>query len=267
MSTPTTVGTLYYLPLRGRAECLRMMLAYAGLPYTNRVVSLDEWPALKPSMPPGLGAEFPNRPKGNRGLPVLELPDGTRMPESVDIALHIARVATDAGTPLLPSDPKEAEVAAKMYEASQSLPLAWPMACLVRFPVEKAEAIMRGESMGEWMEGPRSFDRLMPTLRALVKELGDGPFFGGERPHYGDFGVWRVADNLTLLDPEAHKGLGRAWDAWVQRMSGLPGCSEYLANRPGPPHNQLDPDAGYPGSIIVTIVDPKNWGGMTGNIQ
>ena len=31
----SSVGTLYYLPLRGRAECLRMMLAYAGLYVTT----------------------------------------------------------------------------------------------------------------------------------------------------------------------------------------------------------------------------------------
>lgn len=130
--------------------------------FTDRVVSHDEWPVLKETMPKGPGAEFPNRPPGNRGLPVLELPDGTLMPESTDIALHIA---TLVGPPLLPADPAERETAKRLYAASQALPLAWPMVALVRFPAAQAEGIMQGESLGEFMEGPRAYGQLLPTLR------------------------------------------------------------------------------------------------------
>ena len=245
------VGTLFYLPLRGRAECLRMMLHFAQLPFTDEVISNEDWPARKASMPEGRGAEFPNRPVGNRGLPVLQLPDGSLMPESTDIASHIAAAA---GPPLLPADPEAAASAKRLYDQSQSLPLAWPMVCLVRFPVEQAEAIMNGEILGEWMAAPRSFADLLPALRALVVELGDRPFFGGDHPHYGDFGVWKQADSFRLLDPAASASLGSAWGAWIDRVASLPGVAEYLAQRPG----LRSKDAGYPGSIIVECADPSS---------
>jgi glutathione S-transferase len=136
------VGRLFYLPLRGRAECLRMMLHHHQLPFEDEVISLEAWPARKVGMPEGRGAEFPNRPPGNRGLPVLQLPGGTLLPESADIAAHIAGAV---GPPLLPAEPAAARRATELYAMSQALPLAWPMACLVRFPAVQAGAIMGGE--------------------------------------------------------------------------------------------------------------------------
>ena len=41
--------TLYYLPLRARAEPLRMILGYCNIAYVDKVVPLTEWGALKAS--------------------------------------------------------------------------------------------------------------------------------------------------------------------------------------------------------------------------
>ena len=132
------------------------------------------------------------------------------MPESTEIALHIAKIA---GEPLLPSEPAEQEAAKRLYAASQALPLAWPMVTLVRFPHEQAESIMRGESLGEFMEGSRAYDKLLPTLQNLADQLAasGAPFFGGDRPHMGDFGLWKQADNLATLEPAIHMQLGPKW--------------------------------------------------------
>ena len=62
---------LYYLPVRARAENIRMMLAYAGVAYEDRVIPFAEWKAeggLKWQMPFGQ-------------LPAVQLPgDGGRWP-------------------------------------------------------------------------------------------------------------------------------------------------------------------------------------------
>ena len=42
------VGELTYFAVRGRAEGIRLMLHYAGLPYFLTNVHFSEWPALKP---------------------------------------------------------------------------------------------------------------------------------------------------------------------------------------------------------------------------
>ncbi len=62
---------LYYLPVRARAENIRMMLAHAGVAYEDRVIPFAEWKAeggLKWQMPFGQ-------------LPAVQLPgDGGRWP-------------------------------------------------------------------------------------------------------------------------------------------------------------------------------------------
>ena len=42
---------LIYLPLRARAEALRMLLRHADIPFVNEVVPFSEWPELKRSVP------------------------------------------------------------------------------------------------------------------------------------------------------------------------------------------------------------------------
>jgi glutaredoxin 2 len=88
---------LYYLPLRARAEPLRMILGYCGVEFVDNVVPLSEWGALKASgkVPPGTG--------GNVQLPALELEDGTMMAESLDIAKYVW--TTVAGKPVTGCDP------------------------------------------------------------------------------------------------------------------------------------------------------------------
>ena len=51
------------------------------------------------------------------------------------------------------------------------------------------------------------------NLAALLAkgEGGGRPFFGGGRPHMGDFGVWKQADMFATLEPTVHTQLGAEW--------------------------------------------------------
>eukprot|EP00493_Phyllostaurus_siculus_P020951 UN21276 len=68
---------LMYFSFRARADPIRMIAKYTGYQFNDRFVSMTEWPELKQQMPKGQ-------------LPVLVKADGKMMPESCDIALHVA---------------------------------------------------------------------------------------------------------------------------------------------------------------------------------
>merc|ERR1712216_140005 len=82
----STMLRLYYLPVRARGEALRMLLMHAGINFEDRVLSFEEWQA-------GWKDKMPLNDAGERQVPVLELQDGSMMPESAKIAEYIARQA------------------------------------------------------------------------------------------------------------------------------------------------------------------------------
>ena len=85
--------TLHYFPLRARAEPLKMILGHCKISYVDRQVPFAEWGAWKASgsVPPGK--------TGGVQLPVLELEDGTLLPESLDIAKHVWTLGRREVTP------------------------------------------------------------------------------------------------------------------------------------------------------------------------
>ena len=68
---------LTYLPVRARAENIRMMLKYAGIAYENEVIGGPAWMAVKKDMP------FDT-------LPVVTLEDGSRLEGRVRYQLPTA---------------------------------------------------------------------------------------------------------------------------------------------------------------------------------
>jgi glutathione S-transferase len=69
---------LTYFDVRGRAEVIRLILEETGTPYRERRVQMEEWPALKPTLPFGQ-------------LPTYE-EDGAVILHSHAIYRHLARV-------------------------------------------------------------------------------------------------------------------------------------------------------------------------------
>ncbi|KAE8747441.1 Glutathione-S-transferase S-4-like [Frankliniella occidentalis] len=68
---------LTYFPIRGRAEHLRVMFAYAKVQYEDNRISQDEWKTIKPTTPFGQ-------------LPVLEI-DGVPVEQSISLARYLAK--------------------------------------------------------------------------------------------------------------------------------------------------------------------------------
>jgi len=233
---------LHYFPLRARGEPLRMLLRYTGLPHVDKIVTIDEWfGGEKDKAPPGRS--------GQRQLPLLGLPSGDLMPESLDIAKYIAE---RADPPLLGEDPAQAERLFLLQDTVET-PFGHGYKNYHRinpilnwFPREEAEAQI-----------PEYLAAAPATWRHLAGELGDRTFFGGVAPHYADFAVFHYLDNLCTLDGGATlAGLGSegvALRKWYEAMCGLPAVSAYISERPQPGSGLV----GKPGSIMATVAVPS----------
>ncbi|XP_067684444.1 glutathione S-transferase 1-like [Haliotis asinina] len=76
-----------YFNVRGRGEIPRLVLQCAGVPFEDKRIEFDEWPALKKEIPTGQ-------------LPVMEI-DGKQFPESMSVSRYLAAEYGLAGkTPL-----------------------------------------------------------------------------------------------------------------------------------------------------------------------
>ncbi|XP_017881708.1 glutathione S-transferase-like [Ceratina calcarata] len=77
MSEGQPTYKLIYFNVRGRAEHIRYIFAYAGVDYVDERIPVERWPELKKSMPYGM-------------LPVLEI-DGKPIAQSNAVARYLAR--------------------------------------------------------------------------------------------------------------------------------------------------------------------------------
>ncbi|XP_045451695.1 glutathione S-transferase 2-like [Melitaea cinxia] len=67
----------YYFPFKALGESARLLLTYGGQEFDDRRISMEEWPAIKPSMPFGQ-------------MPVLEI-DGKQYAQSLAISRYLGR--------------------------------------------------------------------------------------------------------------------------------------------------------------------------------
>lgn len=220
------VGELVYFAVRGRAEGIRLILHYAGLPYTLRNVDFSEWPTLKPTVAGGC-------------LPAFTPDEGEQFSETIDVAKYVAKIS---GMPsLLGADAAAAE---KVYAVTVAgaVPDMNPLLNLT--PQDECKS-----------KGPALAAQVIQSLKTVEVELtkSGGPFFGGKSPHYGDFGVWAAVDQLSKLDPSALDKLGAPWKAQFDAVASFKTVKVYLASRPAAGSGKL----GAPGSLLHDVaVDP-----------
>jgi glutathione S-transferase len=185
-----------------------LLFALLGRTYERVEVSIFEGASRTP--------EFLRKNPAGR-VPVLELDDGTCLPESNAILWHIAR-----GTPFMPA-----------AALDQDRALAWLM--FEQYEIEPVIGTAR-----YWMLTGRDRDR--PTelaaklaagkqaLVALDNALGDRAFFVGDRASIADLAVYAY----THLAGDIGLELGPRVAAWCKRIEALPG---YIA---GPePYDRL----------------------------
>ena len=143
-------------------------------------------------------------------VPVLELDDGTMLPESGAILLYTAE-----GTPYLPEDRVErAQVFRWMFFEQFSLlpnlgrPRLWRMRNVEITSQKEAELKVL-------------FEAGYAALGVMERHLGDREFFVGDGPTVADIALYPY----PRLCPEGGYDLGEYPEvrAWLERIEGLPG--------------------------------------------
>ncbi len=213
----STAFVLYYLPLRARAEPIRMILHYGGVNYQDVTIPMTEWPAIKERR---CIAPFSQ-------LPSIRLPGGEIIAQSGAIARYAAKLAK-----IYPSDPLAAARADMIFEYAQELNMINPL--LNFWPMET----------DTWSNNNRTFfDNLPRHLDTLSTMLAEKPFFCGNTPNHGDFAIFHVLDACITMKPHSLDEYPVLIN-FLERIQNIPSVRVYLENRP-PAH-----EVGLCGSYI-----------------
>lgn len=193
--------TLHSMPSSGNSYKVRLLLAHLGRPYRH------------------IGAEYLT-PELDRAhaegrlpfgkLPVLELDDGTLLPESNAILAYLAE-----GTPWLPADPvARARVLGWMFWeqnqhegviAVRAALLTYPHRAQLATPERLAELLARGQAL----------------LAIMEARLGAADWLVGEAPTIADIALYAYthsAETAGGFDLSPFPGVR----AWLARMAALP---------------------------------------------
>jgi glutathione S-transferase len=197
---------LYFLPVRGHCEAIRMILHYGELEFQDVVIALVDWDNVKKTSDIA--------PFGQ--LPSLRLPSGEIIAQSGAIVRYVAKLAK-----IYPTDPAEAARADMIYEFAQEFSIINPL--LNFYPV----------LTDEWSKAYSSFfgEELPQQLSLASNLLGtDNWFFGGSLPHHGDFELFHCFDSCLLINSGVLDNFPLL-QAYYERMKAMPAIQHYLENR------------------------------------
>ncbi len=194
--------TLYSMPSSGNSYKVRLLLALLGLSY--RHVALEyETPELAKAHRDG------TLPLGK--LPVLELPDGTAIPESNAILCYLAE-----GTDWMPDDPiRRAHALGWMFWeqnqhegviAVRAAILTYPSRAHLATPERLAGLLDRGHSL----------------LGQMDRHLDGRNWFVGDRPGVADISLYaytHTAGSKGGFDLDRFPHI----QGWLARVAALPG--------------------------------------------
>lgn len=201
----STAFVLYYLPLRARAEAIRMILHYGGVNYQDVTIPMTEWPAIK--------ERRCIAPFGQ--LPSIRLPGGEIIAQSGAIARYAAKLAK-----IYPSDPLAAARADMIFEYAQELNMINPL--LNFWPMETET----------WSNNYRNFFENLPRhLYTLSAMLADKFFFCGQTPNHGDFAIFHILEACVTMRPNCIDEYP-ALINFMERIRSIPAVRAYLDNRP-----------------------------------
>ena len=152
----------------GRGEDCRIALHIAGVEFDDNRIPPPEWPKLKASTPFGK-------------LPVLEIEGKGELAESNAILRFIG-----SNHDLHPSDAWQAARHEAVMEACEDLRHAFGPTLRIKDEAEKKAAREKVVA-----------DTLPTWAKSISRQIGDGPFLGGEKINVADIKLWSVVRWLT----------------------------------------------------------------------
>jgi glutathione S-transferase len=198
---------VYFGGARSRGEPTQIIAAYEGLTMEAELIDFEEWGKRKSDKIPY--------------MPYIEQPDGSIMLDTEVILKHLA---VTGGKFVV--DDKTADLAHRGNSAPLFLTDPY-----VNAPAGQEAAFGAPDPKETWLE------QVKPEWKKLAEELGDGPFFAGEKPGYGEAFIWHNIDQGMILDKAAmteacgEEGMKKL-EAWHAKFAALDGVKDYLAKRP-----------------------------------
>lgn len=170
---------LVYFKLRGRAELLRLILAYGNLDYTEKNYGFDEWSSIKPTTLFG-------------SLPILTY-DGEEIGQSLTIARFLAKKVGIAGKNDL--EMAQADMIADYCEdiLAKSVPFHFA-------PDQET----KNKLVLEWID--TTVPTFLQNVEKILKKRG-GNHFAGSNFTYADLFVTFLMDQVMDKDDYGYKGV------------------------------------------------------------
>lgn len=161
---------LTYFPVPGRAFVARACFNYAGIPFEDERINKEQFIALRTAT-----GHSPACPMGS--LPVLTLPSGTVVCES----LAIARYAAKRGG-LYPDDPEQALLVDEILHLIDSVNGKVP---------HDADLIAKKVNREAFAHG-----YLKRAFAYMASKLARGPYVLGEQVSAGDFAIYGIVKTI-----------------------------------------------------------------------
>lgn len=196
---------LWYFPIRGRGEQIRLLLHAIGQAYEDVPVKRDRFVELKQEGPKTLAFG---------SLPMLE--DGEfRLVQGVAILSYLARKHGIA-----PTDAQAAARADAIAMGAEDL-RSKAFGTFGEGADEKQAAFVAGDWQSRWL----------PSLEGLLKLNGESGFFVGNTLTHADIAVWDALDLVLGKVKGATLDNHPALAAFRARIAQLPALASYLQSR------------------------------------
>merc|ERR1712088_842281 len=188
---------------RGRAETIRLVLAYAGKEFEDKRIAPEDMPSLKPSLPFGQ-------------LPVLEV-DGDMIGQSMAIARFLANQYGIAGSSNLVK-----AVVDVMNDVQDAMYGTF---------FEKDEKV-KAEKTKKVKE--ETIPNSLANLEKVLERRG-GQFFAGNCLTWAELHFLQLTESLETMSPKCLDTTPKLANL-VDRTRNLPNIKKWLAERPVTPY-------------------------------
>lgn len=198
----------YYFNLQARGELTRLILAAAGRDYEDIRYGFDTWPEYKPKMILGQ-------------CPVLELADGTQLPQSLTIARYVARENNLAGADNLEAAKIDAVVDTQRDVNEEFYSKVF---------FEKDEA-KKAEQQEKFIN--ETLVKHAENLGKLKKAYSQNEsFFVGKQLSWADIFVFQSISSLLQAMPQVQGKFGDQFKALMEAIHAHAHLKKYLDSRP-----------------------------------
>jgi glutathione S-transferase len=199
---------LYYFNLQARGEITRLILAAAGRSYEDIRFDSNQWLEYKPKMILGQ-------------VPVLELSDGTQIPQSLTVARYVARETGLAGSDNLESAKMDAVV-----DTQRDINEVFYLKVFFeKDETKKAEELEKflNETLVKHVEN-------LAKLKQAYSQ--DEKYFVGTKLSWADLFVFNSIQALAKAVPQVQGKFGNQFKPLIDAVNGDENIKKYLDSRP-----------------------------------